>query len=502
MQYIRSIIGFLVLVSISLLFVDKSQSTPLDDYVRAADPHFSWNVIQSYQQPDYVLYILNFTSQKWFDETFSDRPIWWHYLCISVPKKLTRPNAAFMLIDGGSNRDGLPKPQDNFVSLTSMFAVSSGSIGVDLQDIPNEPIRFMADPTNRSRGEDAIIAWTWKTFLENPDNPYVLLRMPMTKASVRAMDAVQQFTKELGIAVPQKFFIGGASKRGWTTWTTAAVDNERVIAAVPIVMDILNIHQNFHHHYRSLVGWTFAFKDYYVLNITRFTDHPNLLKMGQVVDPYSYFDRYRNMKLLQIQSSGDEFFLPDNEDAFWNDLQIATGGSYLRRLPNAEHSCAGHEISLFFTMRSFYLSIYDNRPLPSLKWIKTSNNTHGYIRATVDFSVGPKPMSAYGYHARTLNDKRRDFRLLIGDPNNPGKSMVNPVIWFNIGVVTEAQTATSIVYSLTIANPMSGWEGFFIQVNFPGPDGSALELTTETQIIPDSYPTSDCYGDSCFGTLV
>lgn len=37
----------------------------------------------------------------------------------------------------------MPKPQDNFVSLTSMFAVSSGSIGVDLQDIPNEPIRFV-----------------------------------------------------------------------------------------------------------------------------------------------------------------------------------------------------------------------------------------------------------------------------------------------------------------------------------------------------------------------
>lgn len=37
----------------------------------------------------------------------------------------------------------LPKPQDNFVTLTSMFAVSAGSIGVDLQDIPNEPIRFV-----------------------------------------------------------------------------------------------------------------------------------------------------------------------------------------------------------------------------------------------------------------------------------------------------------------------------------------------------------------------
>lgn len=54
--------------------------------------------------------------------------------------------------------------------------------------------------------------------------------------------------------------------------------------------------------------------------------------MGLIVDPYSefavfaafhpvsilltfegYFDRYKNMKILQIQSSGDEFFLPDNE---------------------------------------------------------------------------------------------------------------------------------------------------------------------------------------------
>jgi hypothetical protein len=38
-------------------------------------------------------------------ETYTDHPIWWHYLCISVPHKLTRPNTAFLLIDGGSNRD-------------------------------------------------------------------------------------------------------------------------------------------------------------------------------------------------------------------------------------------------------------------------------------------------------------------------------------------------------------------------------------------------------------
>ena len=39
-------------------------------------------------------------------ETVTKNPIWWHYLCITVPHQLTRPDTAFMLIDGGSNLDG------------------------------------------------------------------------------------------------------------------------------------------------------------------------------------------------------------------------------------------------------------------------------------------------------------------------------------------------------------------------------------------------------------
>ena len=92
------------------------------------------------------------------------------------------------------------------------------------------------------------------------------------------MDAVQQFAQSVGVPVPQKFVVGGASKvkKLFSTvssliflrltisredgqvsdfnspkkqdlhslaWTTAAVDNERVIGAMPIVMDILNIHR-------------------------------------------------------------------------------------------------------------------------------------------------------------------------------------------------------------------------------------------------------------------
>ncbi|CAF4008945.1 unnamed protein product [Rotaria sordida] len=401
----------------TIIFISRYQATPLDDYVNAPDPYFSWTIIETYEEPDYKLYIVNLTSQKWIDETFSSRPIWWHYLCITVPNQLTRPNTAFMLIDGGSNTDGIPKPTDESVALMSMLALGTGSITADLQDIPNN------DPTNRTRNDNAALAWTWKAFIDNQSNPAVLLHLPMTKASVRAMDAVQKFTAQLRIPVPETFVIGGASK-------------------------------------------------------------------------VNYFLSYEHQLILTRIDSAD------GQDAFWRELQRATGGTYLRRIPNAEHQCIGHLISIVLTIRSFYLSIYEKQTLPSLQWIKSSNNTHGYIRAVVDFSVGPKPINGIGYRARTLNDKRRDFRLFIGDPSDPVKPMANPVIWFTTPLVTEAQTDTTIIYSLTIERPLDGWEGFFIQVNFPGPDGSVLELTSETQVIPDTYPTGDCHNEGCAGTLV
>jgi hypothetical protein len=59
--------GYLFMI---LLVVIKCESTPLDDYVHLDDGHFGWTVIRTYEEPDYKLYILNFTSQKWLDGKF------------------------------------------------------------------------------------------------------------------------------------------------------------------------------------------------------------------------------------------------------------------------------------------------------------------------------------------------------------------------------------------------------------------------------------------------
>jgi PhoPQ-activated pathogenicity-related protein len=78
-------------------------SNALDDYVNSFDPYTNYTLIETYQLNGATGYVLNFTSQKWFDETVSNRPIWWHYLCIAVPDALTRPDTGYLLIDGGSN---------------------------------------------------------------------------------------------------------------------------------------------------------------------------------------------------------------------------------------------------------------------------------------------------------------------------------------------------------------------------------------------------------------
>ena len=85
----------------------------------------------------------------------------------------------------------------------------------------------------------------------------------MTKSAVRAMDAITAFIASPagGGAKVQRFVVSSASKRGWTTWTTAAVDS-RVVAIAPAVIDMLNVEPSFIHHWQAYGAWSDAVKDY------------------------------------------------------------------------------------------------------------------------------------------------------------------------------------------------------------------------------------------------
>lgn len=128
---------------------------------------------------------------------------------------------------------------------------------------------FSSDPDQVSRSEDKMIAFTWDNFLKDPSQPQWLLRFPMVKATLRAMDTVTAFIDASDSSYQLDYYtIGGSSKRGWTSWMVGAIDGHRVIAIVPIVLDAINFVEVMHHQYRSYGGWSWALNDYYELNIT------------------------------------------------------------------------------------------------------------------------------------------------------------------------------------------------------------------------------------------
>jgi hypothetical protein len=91
---------------------------------------------------------------------------------------------------------------------------------------------------------------------------------------------------------------------------------------------------------------------------------------------------------------------------------------------------------------------------------------------------------------------------VIADPNKPGGGVLHPVIWLNTNKIRTTQTTTSITYEAAFVRPATGWFAFFIQLSFEGLENSVNQVTTETNIIPETYPFEDCYKESCYGKLV
>src|SRR6185312_12386749 len=126
-------------------------------------------------------------------------------------------------------------------------------------EVPNEPLTFAGQAP---KTEDAIIAYSWAQYLKTGDETWPA-QLPMTLAAVRAMDAVQAFanTSAGGSWSLDDFVVGGGSKRGWTTWLTAAADH-RVSAIMPAVIDTLNVQKAFENAYNAYGFWPPAVQDY------------------------------------------------------------------------------------------------------------------------------------------------------------------------------------------------------------------------------------------------
>lgn len=426
--------------------------TALDRYVARQDPAYSWNQVAAFPGEGVTTYLLEMTSQNWRSTDELSRTLWEHYLLVSVPREL-KHDKALLMIGGGSN--DRPAPDKADAQLEAM-ALATGSVTALLRMVPNQPITIPGE--EEGRYEDALIAHTWEQYLLTGDEDWPL-RMPMTKAAVRAMDAIQSFCAGpvTGGKEIERFVVTGGSKRGWTTWTVAAVD-DRVEAIAPIVIDMLNVLPSFEHHWRVYGFWAPAVGDYERQGLMDWTAAPEYRELMRLVEPYSYRDRLTMPKMI-INATGDQFFLPDSSQFYWEGLE---GPKYLRYVPNGDHGL--RETDAGDTLLAFYATVLTGMAQPEYTWSFPDNETIEVVSST-------PVRNALVWKAH--NPSARDFRV-----ETIGK------VWTS----SPAQDLGNGVYRAVVPKPAQGWSAFLIELEFEGPGGMPYKLSTPVRIVPDTLP--------------
>ncbi len=429
------------------------ERTALDSYVAAPDTNYSYRVVNTVRGQDQTTYILEMASQAWLTTNEVDRPVWKHWMTIVRPNALAATNA-LLFIGGGANDGKLPKSADgNLIRI----ALETKSVVAELKMVPNQPLVFAGETEGRK--EDSLIAYTWDKFLRTGD-PKWPARLPMTKAAVRAMDTVTAFcaSPEGGEAKVAGFVVAGGSKRGWTTWTTAAVD-KRVVAIVPIVIDVLNIEPSMMHHYAAYGFWAPSIGDYTAFRIMDWNGTPEYQALMKIEEPYQYRHRLTMPKFI-LNACGDQFFLPDSSQFYFNDLP---GVKYLRYVPNADHSLKGSDA--YETLLACYNAVLNNSHLPQFSWTLEKDSA---IRVTA--KDAPSAVNLW----QATNPDARDFRLET------------------LGPVWQSTTLTDQgggVYLAKVPEPSKGWTAFFVELTFPiGNHSPPFKFTTQVRVVPDVLP--------------
>jgi len=191
-------------------------------------------------------------------------------------------------------------------------------------------------------------------------------------------------------------------------------------------------------------------------------------------------------------SSGDEFFLLDDNHNWWNDIPDP---KWLMMLPNAEHSMAPHYLQIYETLVSFILSITQDHEIPTVSWTLGQTDT----TVSVHYVANPPPSIINAYYAVTLDsDKRRDFRLASLEEGTDGP-WVHPVGWrHNITVADLGNGNYHVEHPLTDGE----WTGLFVEGEWEGPTGLRMVFTSQVNIAPNTYPRDPCTDEeSCYGFL-
>lgn len=327
----------------------------LNAYINLADDSYQWNIVESRADQANKTWLVELTSQTWHGIA------WKHYMIIVEPKELKYPDCSILFITGG--RIGR-QPNDQDRVLAGLLASQSGSYVTLLFQVPNQPLFD-------NLSEDALIGETLIRAIAERDATWPAL-FPMAKSAIRAMDATQELIKQESDRSVNRFMVTGASKRGWTTWLTAASGDERVIAIAPIVIDTLNIQKQMQYQVETWGTWSPSIHDYTDRNLIDLnTENMDdfLKRLWKMIDPYYYRSRMTLPKLL-VHGTNDPYWTVDATRNYWDGL---VGPKYILTLSNVGHNLGNKQLHAYATIIAFAKNAFQNGPWPQCTWELTEN---------------------------------------------------------------------------------------------------------------------------------
>jgi PhoPQ-activated pathogenicity-related protein len=372
----RSVVAMFAYVGASL-FTSYGWAD-LQQYIRKPEPDFRWKIENRIDQSGDRIYDLHFISQRWQDNT------WEHQLQVYQPRKVTPSGTMLLWVTGGSARPA-------YIALGFEIARKINAPVAFLYNIPNQPL--LEDKLR----EDDLIAETFVRYLKSRDENWPLL-FPMAKSVVKAMDVLQAFGKQELREPVNDFIVSGASKRGWTAWLTAAID-QRVRAVAPVVIDTLNMRVQMPRQLKAFGGYSARLAPYTSRGLVPIPETPEGERLLSMVDPWAYRDRLGLPKFI-INGTNDFYWATDALNSYWQELP---GDKWVVYVPNAGHDLrrqdkpqSGQLADLVNGLAAFARYQMSGESMPAVTW--KHENIDGRLRFTIEAT--PRPQGARLWIAR------------------------------------------------------------------------------------------------------
>ncbi|MBY0513363.1 MAG: PhoPQ-activated pathogenicity-related family protein [Gemmataceae bacterium] len=419
----------------------RGQAPPPDlvNYVSKPDTSFAWKLVKSDATDAGTVHEIDLTSQTWHEV------VWTHKLQVFVPKGVT-PRPTMVLW----NQGGRPNATSGVLGL--QLATKVGAPVAFLYGVPNQPLFG-------GKTEDALIAETFVRFLETKDSSWPLL-FPMVKSLVRAMDTLQAFGKDTLKADVTHFVVTGASKRGWTSWLTAATGDKRVKAIAPLVIDTLNFPVQMENQIKGFGKPSEMVRDYTTRGLIPIPKTDEAARLWKMVDPWVYRGELTLPKMI-INGANDPYWPLAALNSYWDDLK---GDKYLLYVPNAGHDLRETDkdgtkellpARAINTLSAFCKCQVFDKPMPAVDWKYSTEDDKAVIAAAVKTRVK-------GVRVWEAVSPTRDFR---------------PARW------TELQTEPDVRRLVAaVGRPATGFRAAFLEVEFDL-DGLPFTLSSQMRVL-------------------